>query len=55
MSVAKITNIVAAMRANPKAIRFDDLCKVCDAFLVSLVNQALAIGYTKHHGEEIRE
>ncbi len=32
MSVTKITNIVAAMRANPKAIRFDDLCKVCDAF-----------------------
>lgn len=27
-----IEDLVAAMRANPKAVRFGDLCKVCDAF-----------------------
>lgn len=28
--MAKINDIVADMRRNPKGIRFSDLCKVCD-------------------------
>lgn len=30
--MAKVENIVAAMRKNPKNIRFQDLCKVCDHY-----------------------
>ena len=30
--MAKVENIVAAMRKNPKNIRFQDLCKVCDYY-----------------------
>ena len=30
--MAKIEHIVAAMRKNPKNIRFRDLCKVCDYY-----------------------
>ncbi|MEQ8836173.1 hypothetical protein [Haliea sp.] len=30
--MADIEDILAKMRANPKGIRFNDLCKVCDAF-----------------------
>ena len=30
--MANIEDILAKMRANPKGIRFNDLCKVCDAF-----------------------
>jgi len=30
--MAKIENVVAAMRKNPKNIRFQDLCKVCDHY-----------------------
>lgn len=28
----KVSDILAQMRENPKAIRFADLCKVCDHF-----------------------
>ncbi|MFH1807626.1 MAG: toxin HicA [Pseudomonadota bacterium] len=27
-----VDDLVAAMRANPKGVRFKELCKVCDAF-----------------------
>jgi hypothetical protein len=27
-----VEDILAKMRANPKSIRFNDLCKVCDAY-----------------------
>ena len=30
--MAKVEEIVAAMRQNPKGISFQDLCKVCDSF-----------------------
>jgi hypothetical protein len=30
--VAKVEDIMAEMRHNPKGIRFRDLCKVCDSF-----------------------
>ncbi len=30
--MAKIEDILIAMRNNPKGIRFADLCKVCDRF-----------------------
>ncbi len=30
--MAKVEDIVAAMRKNPKNIRFQDLCKVCDYY-----------------------
>ena len=30
--MAQIEDIVAAMRRNPKGIRFKDLCKVCDHY-----------------------
>ncbi len=30
--MTKVEDIVAAMRKNPKNIRFQDLCKVCDFY-----------------------
>jgi hypothetical protein len=30
--VPKITNLVDEMKRNPKGIRFQDLCKVCDHY-----------------------
>jgi hypothetical protein len=30
--MADIDNILAKMRENPKSIRFNDLCKVCDVY-----------------------
>ena len=30
--MAKVEDIVAAMRKNPKNIKFQDLCKVCDYY-----------------------
>lgn len=30
--MSNVDTIVARMRRQPKAIRFQDLCKVCDAF-----------------------
>ena len=30
--MADVEDILAKMRANPKNIRFNDLCKVCDAY-----------------------
>jgi len=30
--MAKIQDILSQMRENPKGIKFNDLCKVCDAF-----------------------
>ena len=30
--MAKVEDIIAEMKRNPKGIRFLDLCKVCDAF-----------------------
>lgn len=30
--MADIDDILAKMRANPKGIRFNDLCKVCDIY-----------------------
>jgi len=30
--MAKVEDIIAEMRRNPKGIRFQDLCKVCDSF-----------------------
>ncbi len=30
--MAKVEEIVADMRRNPKGIRFRDLCKVCDSY-----------------------
>ncbi|MEM9567019.1 MAG: toxin HicA [Cyanobacteria bacterium P01_E01_bin.34] len=30
--MASIDDIVAQMRQNPKGIRFNDLCKVCDRY-----------------------
>lgn len=30
--MANIEDILAKMRANPKGIRFNDLCKVCDTY-----------------------
>ena len=32
MCMASIDDIVAQMRQNPKGIRFNDLCKVCDRY-----------------------
>jgi hypothetical protein len=29
--MAKVEDIIAEMRRNPKGIRFQDLCKVCDS------------------------
>jgi len=31
--MAKVEGIIAEMRRNPKGIRFQDLCKVCDSLL----------------------
>jgi len=30
--MAKVETIVAAMRKNPKGVKFQDLCKVCDYY-----------------------
>ena len=30
--MANIQEILTKMRANPKSIRFNDLCKVCDSY-----------------------
>jgi predicted RNA binding protein YcfA (HicA-like mRNA interferase family) len=30
--MARIENILAAMKQNPKGIRFRDLCKICDFY-----------------------
>ncbi len=30
--MANIDDILASMRASPKGIRFNDLCKVCDVY-----------------------
>ena len=30
--MTKVTEIIADMQRNPKGIRFDDLCKVCDFY-----------------------
>ena len=30
--MAKIEDIVAEMQANPKGVRFEDLCRACDAY-----------------------
>jgi len=30
--MAELEEIVAAMRRNPKNVRFSDLCRVCDTF-----------------------
>lgn len=30
--MASIQDILATMRTNPKGVRFNDLCKVCDAY-----------------------
>ena len=32
LSMADVEDILAKMRANPKSIRFNDLCKVCDTY-----------------------
>ena len=32
MSMARVDEIVAKMRRNPKGIRYRDLCKVCDFY-----------------------
>ena len=32
MAVAKIDDILAQMKRNPKNVRFTDLCKVCENF-----------------------
>jgi hypothetical protein len=32
MSMARVDEIVAKMRRNPKEIRYRDLCKVCDFY-----------------------
>ena len=32
MSMARVEDIVANMKRNPKGIRFRDLCKVCDFY-----------------------
>jgi hypothetical protein len=32
MSMARVDEIVANMRRNPKGIRYRDLCKVCDFY-----------------------
>ena len=29
--MTKVEDVIAAMRSNPKGIRFQDLCKVCDS------------------------
>ena len=31
--MAKIEDILAEMQRNPKGVRFQDLCKVCDSYL----------------------
>ena len=30
--MSKIPDILISMRANPKGIRYSDLCKICDSF-----------------------
>jgi len=30
--MSKVDDLVARMRQNPKGVRFEDLCKVCDFF-----------------------
>lgn len=30
--MANVEDILAKMRANPKSIKFNDLCRVCDAY-----------------------
>lgn len=30
--MARMEEIIAEIRANPKGVRFNDLCKVCDAY-----------------------
>lgn len=32
MRMAKVEQILQAMRENPKNVRFSDLCKVCEAY-----------------------
>jgi len=48
--MAKIENVVAAMRKNPKNIRFQDLCKVCDHYFGEHRQKVAAIAFTRRRG-----
>jgi len=37
--MADMDSIVARMRANPKGIAFNDLCKVCDAYFGEVIER----------------
>ena len=45
--MAKIEEILAKMQNNPSGIRYHDLCKVCDNFLVKHVKSAVATVFTR--------
>jgi hypothetical protein len=46
--------IVKQMRDNPKGVKFDDLCKVCDCYLGEARSKGI-IGYTECPGKAIPE
>jgi len=53
--MAKIDDILAQMKQNPTGVRFKDLCKIYDHFLVNLAKREAVIGFIKLHGKVIPE
>lgn len=51
----KVEDILKEMQRNPKGIRFQDLCIVCDAILVRLATKAAAIDSIRLPGQAIHE
>jgi hypothetical protein len=53
--MAKIDDIPAQMKQNPKDVRFVDLCKVCEIFFGKPRKSAAAIEFTGLPGKVIQE
>jgi hypothetical protein len=52
--MSRIDEIVDQMQRSPQAIRFVDLCRVCDLFLDNRVNAVQVIGFISRRGKVIR-
>ena len=53
--MATVDNILAQMMRNARAVRFSDLCKVCDHFFGDLVKVGAVIEFTRPRGRVIPE
>ncbi|KUG22173.1 hypothetical protein ASZ90_008056 [hydrocarbon metagenome] len=53
--MSKIEDLIKHMQHNPRNVRFNDLCKVCDHYFGLPRQQGAVIAYIKHHGRAILE